>query len=380
MLDVYEIREFLTKARSEARVLIVDDEPSVCSALSLALEESGLTSVTCANAEDACVLLENEAFQLLVSDKNLPGMSGLSLLVHARAVAPRMPVVMITGFASIDTVRQAILDGAFDYIAKPFDDIFRVAGKLADIVHGRIHLAAYERIAAALLSEFRSDGFDSELSKHIGVRLGALKKVLAASPDVLVFDDEANSIEIASSFRDAGFYAVRATTAGEVLRLLAEYPTLSVVVLAADLRSSETLLHSLRSEQYLRIVLSSKTPILQSTLIGLSNGAVDLYARDYESPGTLAVRLRHRIKAAQREQLYTQLFSILHTHSDLVGAELVRLIQELAPKTSSERSNVPKVTRKKSDSGGDDRFEPDDRFGTDQGDTAEFLKELAHRS
>lgn len=379
MVDVSAIRDFLSESRSAARVLIVDDEPAICAALSMALEESGLTSVTSGTAEEACLLLESEEFQLLVSDKNLPGMSGLSLLVRARAMAPEMPVVMMTGYASIDTVKQAISVGAIDYIAKPFDDIFGVARKLADIVKSRIHIATYEQIAAALLSEIRADGFDSELSKLIGGKLGALKALLAASPDVLVFDDEENSIEVSTSFELAGLDTVRATTAPDVLRLLDENPTLSVAVLAADHRGSERLLQALKSERYLRIVLSSSDPKLKTTLTGFSKGAVDLYARDYEDSGTLAVRLKHRINAAHREQLYTRLFSILHAHSNLVGADLAGLIEELAPTAIDEQAEVPRAARKKSDTVADPRQPDETAAQIKPGDTAEFLKELSRR-
>ena len=384
MVDVSAIRDFLTKARSAARVLIVDDEPATCSALSMALEESGLTSVTTETAEEAYALLESETFALLVSDKNLPGMSGLSLLVRARAVAPEMPVVMMTGYASIATVKQAISVGAIDYIAKPFADIFVVARKLAGIVNTRLHIATYERTAAALLAEIRIDGFDSELSNLIGAKLGVLKKLLADSPDVLVFDEEDAAEEIAASFESAGLDTVRASSAAQVLQLLDENPTLSVAVLAADHRGSERLLQALKSERYLRIVLSSSDPKLKTTLSGLSKGAVDLYARDHEDPGTLAVRLKHRIAAAQREQLYTRLFSVLHAHSDLVGEDLVKLIEELAPAAISEQVDVPHSSRQRSDTMIDER-RPDERMPDKRGamikpgDTAEFLKELSRR-
>ncbi len=370
MVDVAAIRDFLSKSKSEARVLIVDDEPAICSALSMALEESGLESVTAGTAEDAWALLESEAFQLLVTDKNLPGMSGLSLLVRARAIAPEMPVVMMTGYASIASVKQAISVGAIDYIAKPFDDIFEVARKLAEIVHSRAHIATYEKIAAALLTEIRADGFDSQLSKLIGGKLGTLKKILAKSPDVLVFDDEENSVELTTSFVLAGLNAVWASTPPGVLRLLEENPTLSVAVLAVDHAGSEDLLQALMSERYLRIVLSSSDPKLKTTLAGFRHGAVDLYARDYEDSGTLAVRLKHRIDAAHREQLYTRLFSVLHKHSDLVGTDLVRLIRELAPTVAGEKSELPRSGRKKRDTMVD---------SPKPGDTAEFLKELSHR-
>lgn len=356
MVDVAAIREFLSKERAAARVLIVDDEPAICSVIEMALEESGIASVTAGSAEEACEILESQTFELLVSDKNLPKMSGLELLRHSKECAPKMPMVMMTGYASMDTVKQAMSIGAIDYIAKPFDDIFAVATKLATIVTSRINIRIYEKIAAALLNEIRLDGLDGELSKNIGAKLGFLKKLLKDSPDVLVFDEESACIELATSFELADIDTIRSSTASEVLSLLDENPTLSVVVIAVDHPASKDLLTALKSERHLKMVLSSAAPNLKSTLAGFSLGAVDLYARDFEDSETLAGRIKHRIEGAQREQLYTRLFSILHVHSDLVDAELLSLIEELAPSENCEAGEAA---------------------GGDSGDAADYLTELS---
>ena len=370
MVDVEAIKNYLTEARKSARVLIVDDEPAICRVLSMTLGDSDLEAVSVDTAEEACSKLEEESFRLLVSDKNLPGMTGLDLFGRCKTLAPTMPMVMMTGFASMDTVKQAMGIGAIDYIAKPFDDIYVVASKLAGIVESQILLSTYERIAAALLNEIRAEGFDSELSALIGGKLGALKVVLANSPDVLVFDDKKNCDELASSFELAGFDTIRAYSALEVLSQLDDNPTLSVAVLAADHPGSERLLLTLKSERHLKIVLSSSEPKLKSTLSGFAKGAVDLYDREHEDSRLLASRLKHRIDGAQREQLFTRLFSILHAHSDLVGADLVALIEELAPSAIDEQSKVPTSKRKKPEP---QRQDPP----TNPEDSGEFLRELS---
>ncbi len=375
MVDVNAIEKYLVDARKSARVLIVDDEPAICRVLSMALEDTGLQASTIESAEEACALLEEERFQLLVSDKNLPKMSGLDLFGRCKTMAPTMPMVMMTGFASIDTVKEAMAIGAIDYIAKPFDDIYGVASKLAAIVDSRILLATYERIAAGLLNGIRSDGFDSELSDLISGKLGALKSLFADSPDVLVFDDKKNCDEVASAFELAGLDTVRAYTALDVLSQLDDNPTLSVAVLAADHPGSDRLLMTLKSERHLSIVLSGSDPNLKSTLSGFALGAVDLYDRNHEDSGLLASRMKHRIDGAQREQMFTRLFSILHAHSDLVGTDLVQLIEELAPSAIQEQSRVPTTKRKKP--------APRRKGARSEGgppmpeDTGEFLRELS---
>lgn len=331
MLDVSAIRDFLRQNREGTRVLVVDDEPAICAALSMALEDHDLESVTAETAEAACDLLEAESFQLLVSDKNLPLMSGLDLFERSVELAPDMPMVMMTGYASIDSVQQAISIGAIDYIAKPFDDIFVVAAKLAKIVESRQNLATFEQIAGGLLAQIREQGANSQLSRLIGHKLGKFKEQLSHSPDVIVFETEEVCAEISAAFDRIGLEALTATTAQDVLALLAENPTVSVGVLALDNPMSTALLEALNAERHVNVVMSCTAPDLRKTLAAIAMGASDLYLRDVEDADTLAARLQHTIATVQRQQLFTMLFATLHQHSDFVGNELVDLVLELAP-------------------------------------------------
>jgi DNA-binding NtrC family response regulator len=331
MLDVSAIREFLRQKREGARVLIVDDESAICDAVAMALEEHDLPSVSVETAEAACDLLQTESFDLLVSDKNLPMMSGLDLFARSVELAPDMPMVMMTGYASLDSVQEAISIGAIDYIAKPFDDIFVVAAKLAKIVERRQNLATYEQIAGALLAQIRETGSDSQLSRLIGHKLGKFKQTLATSPDVIIFEGEEVCAEIAAAFESVGLRALSASTAQDVLQLLAENPTVSVGVLALDNPMSTALLEALHAERHVNVVMSCTAPDLRKTLAAIAMGATDLYLRDVEDPDTLAARLQHTIQVVQREQLFTMLFATLHLHSDFIGNELVDLINELVP-------------------------------------------------
>ena len=72
----------------------------------------------------ACpVMLENDAFALVMSDIRLPGISGIELLEHIKKVAPRTVVIIITSHGSMQTSVKAIKLGAMDYILKPFEDL-----------------------------------------------------------------------------------------------------------------------------------------------------------------------------------------------------------------------------------------------------------------
>lgn len=104
-----------------SRILIVDDEASICWALERALSEVGHEVVTTATAEDALEHLEQRAADVVVMDVRLPGLNGLAAMERLRESAPRTPVIIMTAFGSLDTAVRAVNQGAFEYLTKPFD-------------------------------------------------------------------------------------------------------------------------------------------------------------------------------------------------------------------------------------------------------------------
>jgi DNA-binding NtrC family response regulator len=104
-------------------VLVVDDEPVVLTVLREALRRGGYRVTTAASAEEAIALFDKQAFDLVLTDKNLPGASGLEVLRVARKLQPPPAVVLITGYSSYDSAVEAFDVGAFDYIEKPIKDL-----------------------------------------------------------------------------------------------------------------------------------------------------------------------------------------------------------------------------------------------------------------
>lgn len=104
----------------EARVLIVDDEPAVCEMLEERLGNEGYDCRIRANAEEALLLIQAEAFDVILSDLHMPGRSGLDLLEDARRECPRAAFVLLTGEQDVRTGIEAMKRGASDYVTKPF--------------------------------------------------------------------------------------------------------------------------------------------------------------------------------------------------------------------------------------------------------------------
>jgi nitrogen regulation protein NR(I) len=121
-----------------ARVLIADDEASLRKVLSSALKREGYDTVTVKNGEEALEILEasvqpdtGEPFSLVISDVRMPGMDGMALLQRIKKRFKDLPVVMLTAHGTVDLAVQALKQGAFDFITKPYerDDLLAIVKK-----------------------------------------------------------------------------------------------------------------------------------------------------------------------------------------------------------------------------------------------------------
>lgn len=102
-------------------ILIVDDEESVRDSLYNWFIDDGYQVESAENAKKALALLHEKEFDIVLADIKMPGMDGMEMHRRIRAL-PHVPIVIImTAFASVDTAVQALKEGAFDYVTKPFD-------------------------------------------------------------------------------------------------------------------------------------------------------------------------------------------------------------------------------------------------------------------
>jgi DNA-binding NtrC family response regulator len=103
------------------RILVVDDEQSLLVTLAGNLELDGFDVTTAENGEQALALFRSQPFDLVFSDVRMPGMNGVDLFRQIRAIRPQCPVVLMTAFAVEGLVRDAIAEGVFTVLPKPFD-------------------------------------------------------------------------------------------------------------------------------------------------------------------------------------------------------------------------------------------------------------------
>ncbi|MEM8962832.1 MAG: sigma-54 dependent transcriptional regulator [Acidobacteriota bacterium] len=103
------------------RILIVDDEPKMATAVATALRRSGHRCVTAPDAREALRIFADEPADVVVTDRRMPEIDGIELMRRLRADDPELPVILITAYGDVRSAVEAMRDGAFDYLTKPFD-------------------------------------------------------------------------------------------------------------------------------------------------------------------------------------------------------------------------------------------------------------------
>lgn len=114
----------------QKHLVIVDDEPVIVQILHAVFEDGPYRVSTCANGKQAMQVMRTEGVDLLLTDKNLPDVNGLELLRLAKEVNEFAEVIIVTGYASLDTALSALEMDAFDYVLKPLNNVFEIKKKV----------------------------------------------------------------------------------------------------------------------------------------------------------------------------------------------------------------------------------------------------------
>lgn len=208
-------------------VLVVDDDPYIVDSVSLLLDKYDYTVVTCGSAKEALAKLETAKFDVVLTDIKMPQFTGIWLLKKIHDFNKAMPVILMTAYAELDTAIDAIKQGAFDLIIKPYkpdylvytverairyNDLIRleknytqvlektVKEKIQDLADAMMKIKymskeVIQRLAAA--AEFK----DAETGAHI-LRMGIYSQKLAHFMNMPI--DFVETITFASPMHDVG--------------------------------------------------------------------------------------------------------------------------------------------------------------------------------
>ena len=107
-------------AGEKLRVMVLDDEPIVGKRLKPTLTKSGFEVEVFLDPQEALARLDEKEFDIVVTDLRMEGVDGIHILEHIMERCKHTRVILITGYATVEVAREALVKGAFDFIAKPF--------------------------------------------------------------------------------------------------------------------------------------------------------------------------------------------------------------------------------------------------------------------
>lgn len=196
-----------------ARILVVDDEPVILDILRDVLEYEGFSVSTVGDGELALQHLRAEAFDILLTDLKMPRLDGLQLIkqISTEGMGERFKTVIMTGFGTVETAVEAMKNGAFDYILKPFkpEDVVRLIRRaLAELELQRENMALRETLGFYELSQALSSSMG--LEEQLALIADMVRNNLGAdgvSVQTLDPDDPTRFVQRLRSGRKVAFQA-----------------------------------------------------------------------------------------------------------------------------------------------------------------------------
>lgn len=103
------------------KIIIIDDEKRMCDSLTALLSDDGYQVIAYQNSPEAATAIRNQKVDLVITDIKMPVMDGLQILQVVKEVDEDIPVILMTGYASLDSAIEAVVQGAYDYLLKPVE-------------------------------------------------------------------------------------------------------------------------------------------------------------------------------------------------------------------------------------------------------------------
>ncbi|WP_211193772.1 response regulator [Pyxidicoccus fallax] len=201
-----------------ARILLVDDEESLRITLAANLELEGHTVLEAASAEDALKVLSEHSVDVVLTDIRMPGLHGVDLLRRIKQDRPDMPVVLMTAFTAEELVDDALAEGAFTVLPKPFDVAHALDTILRAVRAPQILVVDdTEKVAQAMVRALSTVGLRA---KAVYSGEEALSSLRSGSYDVCVLDlvmPEMSGPELVTKVREADLSVAVIAMSGHVV-------------------------------------------------------------------------------------------------------------------------------------------------------------------
>jgi DNA-binding NtrC family response regulator len=155
------------------RVLLIDDDPGVSEVIGMLLERESYGVEYAGTVKTALQRVDRSDLDVVVTDLKLPDGTGLDVIAGVRARRPRLPIIMITSYSSMESAIDALRAGANDYVIKPFDndEFLRALARALNerrVVRGARPLAIEEYIRE-VIERFQDSYSETELARMLGI-------------------------------------------------------------------------------------------------------------------------------------------------------------------------------------------------------------------
>jgi C4-dicarboxylate-specific signal transduction histidine kinase len=310
---------------STPHLVIVDDEPVILQILKAVFEDEPYRLSLASSGHEALEVMRRDGVDLLLTDKNLPDVNGLELLKEAKQVNPDAEVIIITGYASLETALAAMELDAFDYVLKPLNNVFDIRKKVRRalekqrmVIHNRQLMSYLEaknaelersleetkRLQAELIQSEKLAGIGTlaagiahEISSPLFGILGLAEAIVDEEDPSLVGDYARDIVEYSQTIRSivVELSSYSRTSKGEYLTTVDLSQVVRDAIRLVE-RSADTNCITIRADLQDRTFVNARTNEVQQVFVNLVKNAVEALSeqRDAGREGIVQVRTGHQ--------------------------------------------------------------------------------------
>jgi len=178
---------------TEKNILIIDDEPDIRELIEITLLRMGLNTYTAGTVKEALAHLNNQPFDLCLTDMKLPDGTGIDIVNYVQHHFPTLPIAVITAFGSMETAVESLKSGAYDYVTKPVD-----VKKLRELVETALHVPAQNKRGKSS-GKIKEKAVDNVILGHSDVILAlnkTIKKLSKSHVPIHIYGESGSGKEL----------------------------------------------------------------------------------------------------------------------------------------------------------------------------------------